>query len=53
MDPALTLFLILESLKDRDTDSAHAYLTHLTDWMDKGGFVPGALQVALDAIRDV
>jgi hypothetical protein len=51
MDPTLTLALMLESLKERDSESAHAYLSHLTEWMDKGGFVPSVIDAMLAAIQ--
>lgn len=44
MDPNETLRRLAAALRNADRDEAHELVDALVDWIDRGGFVPEALE---------
>lgn len=47
MDPNATLFWLLEAIRKGDVEEAKYYAESLSEWVQKGGFPPKALEECL------
>lgn len=52
MDPKAALISLLESIAIKDWTGAEDALGDLEEWSGKGGYIPGSIHKALDALRD-
>jgi hypothetical protein len=51
MDPQAAIRELLELIKARDTEAAREQLDYIAEWINKGGFVPAAIDKAIEALR--